>query len=104
LGLVAKRSLLAQEQWKWIDWKLLLNQFLNTITFFTHPKNINPYEIIAHHDYRYKYINGWCCKVEDYQICVIIAEYQAIQVIHVIDENSVEEAKLYANICRYDFC
>jgi phosphoribosylanthranilate isomerase len=71
-----------------------------TLTFLLTPKT-NPNEIITHQRF-----TGTNCiqlvdavKVEDYKILRDnLPNIKIIQVIHVIDENSVEEAKQYAEV------
>ncbi|MES2517100.1 MAG: phosphoribosylanthranilate isomerase [Bacteroidota bacterium] len=71
-----------------------------TLTFLLTPKT-NPHKIIAH-----QRLTGTNCiqlvdavKVEDYKILRDnLPNIKLIQVIHVIDENSVEEAKQYAEV------
>jgi phosphoribosylanthranilate isomerase len=71
-----------------------------TLTFLLTPKT-NPYEIIAH-----QRLTGTNCiqlvdavKVEDYKILRHnLPNIKLIQVIHIIDKNSLEEAKQYAEV------
>lgn len=71
-----------------------------TLTFLLSPKT-NPYEIIAHQQ-----LTGANCiqlvdivKAEDYKILRDnLPNIKLIQVIHVIDKNSVKEAKQYAEV------
>lgn len=71
-----------------------------TLTFLLTPKT-NPYDIIEH-----QRLTGTNCiqlvdavKIEDYKILRNnLPNIKLIQVIHVIDESSVEEAKQYAKV------